>query len=240
MAKKERLQNGNPLNGPAFVDPDGWSASEWEDKELVEAAQRGDGRAYSELVERYHARVYGIVYRMCGPQDAEDLTQDVFVRALHALRRFQFQGQASFRTWLYRIAVNSAINELRRRGRANAACGPSFEELDENETGITERILPDYSWAPEVLVEREELRRAVHQTLAQLPPNHRAVIVLVDLEGLPYEEAAEILGCPLGTVKSRLARARAAFARVFRRYLNGHMRVSFEVTPVTFERDTDR
>ena len=240
MAYKEQSkQRRNPQDDGAFVDPDGWPASDWEDKRLVEAAQRGDGRAYAELVERYHGRVYGIVYRMCGPQDAEDLTQDVFVRALHALRRFQFQGQASFRTWLYRIAVNSAINELRRRGRVNASCGPSFEELDENESGVSERILPDYSWAPEVLVEREELRRAVHQTLRQLPPKHRAVIILVDLEGLPYEEAAEILGCPLGTVKSRLARARAAFARIFRRYLSGNMTVGFEIAAVRFERDQD-
>ncbi|MCD6350488.1 MAG: sigma-70 family RNA polymerase sigma factor [Armatimonadetes bacterium] len=196
-----------------------------EERGLVEAAQRGDGTAYAQLIDKYHARVYGIIYRMCGPNDAEDLTQDVFVRALRALRRFQFQGQASFRTWLYRIAVNSAINELRRRGRRAAVHGPSLDELQESDSGIGERLFPDYSHAPGVLLEREELRRAVHQALAQIAPNHRAVIVLVDLEGMPYEEAAQALGCPLGTVKSRLARARAAFAKAFERYLRGNMRV---------------
>ncbi|MBC7287768.1 MAG: sigma-70 family RNA polymerase sigma factor [Armatimonadetes bacterium] len=235
MRRERAATNRNSTEAAAFIDAADLDEQLWEDRRLVEAARHGDGRAYCELVERYHARVYGIIYRMCGPQDAEDLTQDVFVRALHALRRFQFQGHASFRTWLYRIAVNSAINELRRRGRANANCGPSLDELDSSESGATERILPDYSYAPHVLIEREELRRAVHETLRQLPANHRAVIVLVDLEGLPYEEAAQILGCPLGTVKSRLARARAAFARIFRRYLHGNMRVGLEYQKVKYE-----
>ncbi len=201
-----------------------------QERALVEAAQRGEGTAYAELIDRYHARIYGIIYRMCGPEDAEDLTQDVFVRALRALRRFQFRGDASFRTWLYRIAVNSAINELRRRGRRAAVHGPSLDELQESETGLGERILPDSTYAPSVIIEREEMRRAVHVALAQLAPKHRAVIVLVDLEGLPYEEAARILRCPLGTVKSRLARARAAFAKIFERYLKGTMQV-----PLTLE-----
>jgi RNA polymerase sigma-70 factor (ECF subfamily) len=217
---------GNSPAGPAFVETD-LPPSEEEERALVEAAQKGSAQAYAEIIERYHARVYGIIYRMCGPQDAEDLTQDVFVRALRALRRFQFQGQASLRTWLYRIAVNSAINELRRRGRRKALHGPSLEELQDSEGGGGERVLPDYSQVPSVLVEREELRRAVHQTLAQLSPKHRAVLVLVDLEGLPYEQAASIVGCPLGTLKSRLARARTVFARLFSRYLHGNMRVDY-------------
>lgn len=220
----------NPPGEPAFVDSGAAGADESEERELVEAAQRGDGTAYAELIDRYHARIYGIIYRMCGAEDAEDLTQDVFVRALRALRRFQFRGDASFRTWLYRIAVNSAINELRRRGRRAAVHGPSLDDLQAKESGLGERLFPDNTYAPAVIVEREELRRAVHIALAQLAPKHRAVIVLVDLEGLPYEEAAEILQCPLGTVKSRLARARAAFARIFERYLRGTMQV-----PLTIE-----
>ncbi len=195
------------------------------DRALVEAAKQGDGEAYAQLVDKYHARVYGIIYRMCGSSEAEDIAQDVFVRALRALRSFQFQGQASFRTWLYRIAVNAAINELRKRGRRSQVVGPSLEELQEADNGIAERIAPDYTQAPEVVAERRELQRAVRATLEHLTPKHRAVIVLVDLEGMPYEEAARALGCPSGTVKSRLARARAAFAKVFSRYREGKMRV---------------
>ncbi len=216
----------NSSQDDAFVELDTLDEDAEDERVLVEAAQSGDGTAYAQLIDRYHARVFGIIYRMCGPSDAEDLTQDVFVRGLRALRRFQFHGQASFRTWLYRIAVNSAINELRRRGRRAAFQGPSLDELEDTDRGLADRLLLDYSHAPAVLVERDELRRAVHQALAQLVPKHRAVIVLVDLEGLPYEEAAEVLGCPLGTVKSRLARARAAFAKVFEQYLHGNMRVS--------------
>lgn len=192
---------------------------------LVEAAKRGDGEAYAQLVDKYHARVYGIIYRMCGAAEAEDITQDVFVRALRALRSFQFQGQASFRTWLYRIAVNAAINELRKRGRRSQVVGASLEELQEADNGIAERLAPDTSQSPEIVLERKEVQRAVHAALSKLTPKHRAVITLVDLEGLPYEEAARILGCPSGTVKSRLARARAAFAKVFQRYQQGKMRI---------------
>ena len=195
------------------------------DRGLVEAAKRGDGAAYAQLIDKYHGRVFGIICRMCGYQDAEDIAQDVFVRALKALRNFQFHGQASFRTWLYRIAVNAAINELRTRGRRSHIIGPSLEEMEENDAGITERICPDWSQSPEVLVERDELRRAVHQALGQLSAGHRLVIVLVDLEGMPYEQAAKVVGCPVGTIKSRLARARAAFARVFEKYLRGRMRL---------------
>jgi len=215
----------NSYRDPAFVELGAENGEAAEERALVEAAQRGDGTAYAQLIDKYHARVYGIIYRMCGPNDAEDLTQDVFVRALRALRRFQFHGHASFRTWLYRIAVNSAINELRRRGRRAAIQGPSLDELQESDSGIGERMFPDYTHAPAVLLERDETRRAVHQALGQIAPKHRAVIVLVDLEGMHYEDAAQALGCPLGTVKSRLARARAAFAKAFQRYLHGNMRV---------------
>jgi RNA polymerase sigma-70 factor (ECF subfamily) len=97
--------------------------------------------------------------------------------------------------------------------------------MEENDAGITERICPDWSQSPEVLFERDELRQAVHQALAQLSAGHRLVIVLVDLEGMPYEQAAKVVGCPVGTIKSRLARARAAFARVFEKYMRGRMRL---------------
>lgn len=190
-----------------------------DDVQLVQAAQAGDVEAFSVLVDKYHSKIFGIVYRMCGPQEAEDLTQEIFLRALTALRKFQFQGESSYRTWLYRIAINACINELRRRKRRHLIEGPSLDELVETHKGLMERSIPDVSRMPHVLAERRELQELVQAIIQTLSPHHRAVITLIDLEGIEYEEAARIIGCPLGTLKSRLARARQALARKLRRYL---------------------
>jgi RNA polymerase sigma-70 factor (ECF subfamily) len=188
---------------------------------LVNAAQHGSAEAFGVLVDRYHRKVYGIVYRMCGAGDGEDLTQDIFLRALQALRSFKFQGEASFRTWLYRIAVNACINELRKRKRHREVDGPSLDEMVETEGGWVSRSVADNSHAPHEIVEQQETRAAVHTVLQTLSPKHQAVLTLVDLQGMEYEEAASTIGCPLGTLKSRVARARAAFAVKYRRYLQG-------------------
>lgn len=186
---------------------------------LVERARQGDTEAFGRLVDRYHRRVYGIVYRMCGADDAEDLTQDIFLKALAALRSFQFQGNASFRTWLYRIAVNASINELRRRKRRRAAEGPSLDAPVSTDDGAVERDLADeYDLAPAAEVERSETQRMVREVLARMRPQHRLVLTLIDLENMEYREAAALLKCPLGTLKSRVARAREAFAREYEKY----------------------
>jgi RNA polymerase sigma-70 factor (ECF subfamily) len=186
---------------------------------LVERARHGDTEAFGRLVDRYHRRVYGIVYRMCGTDDAEDLTQEIFLKALAALRSFQFQGNASFRTWLYRIAVNASINELRRRKRRRAAEGPSLDAPVSTDDGSVERDIADeYVPAPAAEVERSETQRAVREVLARMRPQHRLVLTLVDLENMEYREAAALLKCPLGTLKSRVARARETFAREYEKY----------------------
>jgi RNA polymerase sigma-70 factor, ECF subfamily len=192
----------------------------YEDAALVSAAQAGNADAYGTLVDKYHHKVFGIVYRMCGPSDADDITQEVFVRALTALRKFQFQGEASFRTWLYRIAINACINELRRRKRRQTIEGPSLDQDIETESGSISRTPPDTSRLPEKMLEQQELCHRVHEVLLTLTPKHRAVLTLVDLQGMDYEEAARTVGCPLGTLKSRVARARDAFGAKFRRYMN--------------------
>jgi RNA polymerase sigma-70 factor (ECF subfamily) len=186
---------------------------------LVDRAREGDATAFGVLVDRYYRRVYGVVYRMCGPDDAEDLTQEIFLKALGALRSFQFQGNASFRTWLYRIAVNAAINELRRRKRRRQVEGPSLDSPVATSDGEVERELPDeYAVAPALAAERRELQQVVHEVLSRIRPQHRLVLTLVDLESMEYKQAAEALGCPLGTLKSRVARAREAFAREYEKY----------------------
>jgi RNA polymerase sigma-70 factor (ECF subfamily) len=189
-----------------------------DDALLVAAAQQGQPDAFSTLVDRYHNKVFGIVYRMCGSGEAEDLTQEIFLRALTALRKFQFKGEASFRTWLYRIAVNACINELRRRKRRSLWEGPSLDEVVETSGGQLVREVADGGRLPHEVIEGRELQALVQSVIQSLSPAHRAVITLIDLEGLDYEEAARIIGCPLGTLKSRLARARQAFGRKLTRH----------------------
>ena len=182
------------------------------DSELVLGAQQGLERAFSAIVDRYHARIYGLVYRMCGPKEAEDLTQDVFLRALSRLHNFELRNEDSLRTWLYRIAMNVSINELRRMRRRRQLEGPSLDAAVQTQEGEIQRGVPDLSLMPHKIAEREETRELVHAIIRQMPPKYQQVLVLVDLEGMEYEETAAVIGCRVGTVKSRLSRAREAFA----------------------------
>jgi RNA polymerase sigma-70 factor (ECF subfamily) len=187
----------------------------------VARAQAGDPEAFGALVHKYQTKVYGIVYRMCGAgEDVADLGQEIFLRALTALRKFQYQGEASFRTWLYRIAVNVCINELRRRKRRRKVEGASLDEMVSTETGLVERMVPDRTTMPHHIAERKETHDIVHRLLQMMSPQHRAVLTLVDIQGMPYEEAAEIIRCNLGTLKSRLSRARRAFGVRYKQYLS--------------------
>ncbi len=189
-----------------------------DDSVLVKAAQQGQAEAFGVLVDRYHREIYGLAARICGLAVADDLTQDVFLKALEALQRFQFRGGAGFRTWLYRIAVNTAINELRQRKRHRQVMGPSLDEPVLTDEGSVQRQLSDTTAEPHRLAEQNEMQRVVNEVLEMLTEKQRTAVVLIDLQGLTYEEAAEVLGCPLGTLKSRLVRARAAFAEKFREY----------------------
>ncbi len=182
------------------------------DSELVLGAQQGLERAFSAIVDRYHAKIYGLVYRMCGAKEAEDLTQDVFLRALSRLDKFELRNEASLRTWLYRIAMNVSINELRRMRRRRQLEGPSLDAAVQTPEGEIPRGVPDLSRMPHTIAEREETRELVHAIIRQMPPKYQQVLVLIDLEGMEYEEAAAVIGCRIGTVKSRLSRAREALA----------------------------
>lgn len=182
------------------------------DRELVQDAQDGIERAFAAIVDRYHGRIYSLVYRICGSREAEDLTQEVFLRALGRLHRFKPQNEASLRTWLYRIAMNLSINELRRMQRRRQLEGPSLDAPIYPDGDVLQVAIADSSSAPDHLVERAETRQLVHAVIRQLPAKHQQVLVLVDLEGMEYEEAAGVLGCRIGTIKSRLSRARDAFA----------------------------
>ncbi len=197
---------------------EGKAGQDVDDSVLVKAAQQGEAEAFGILVDRYHRQIYGLAARMCGQAEADDLTQDVFVKALDALQRFQFHGGASFRTWLYRIGVNTAINELRQRKRQRQVIGPSLDEPVLTEDGPVQRQLGDNSEEPYRLTAQHDLQGAVNEVLGMLTEKQCAVLVMIDLQGLTYEEAADALDCPMGTLKSRLVRAREAFAEKFREH----------------------
>jgi RNA polymerase sigma-70 factor (ECF subfamily) len=165
------------------------------DEELVRAFLDGDPDAFTAIVERHERRVFNVAYRMLGRRDdAVDASQDVFLTCLRKLRGFR--GDAAFTTWLYRVTMNVCYDALRKRKREE----PPGEELPEVPA-------PDDTEATAV---------DVHRALGQLPEEFRAVVVLHDLQGQPYEAIAEMLGAPLGTVKSRLHRGRVLLGRILR------------------------
>jgi RNA polymerase sigma-70 factor, ECF subfamily len=178
------------------------------DDELVEVARRGSLPAFGELVERHRAVVYRVAVRMVGPDDADDVTQEAFLRAFHRLDRFR--SDSPFRSWLLRIAHNAALDALERRRRAPS----SSDELDADAADATAGALTDRTPADELEV--SERRQRLELKLEGLRPTHRAVLVLRDLEGLPYDEIAALTEMPLGSVKARLHRARAELIQILR------------------------
>ena len=171
---------------------------------LILDAQRGDLEAFNRLVLAYQDLVYTQAYRMMGETEAaEDAAQDAFIAAFRKLGSYR---GGSFKAWLLRIVTNLCYDELRRRKRRPTT---PLEPMDNDEEEIeSPRWLSDPNGTPEDETERIELARALQRCLDQLPPEFRAVVTLVDIQGMDYIEAAESMAKPLGTVKSRLARAR--------------------------------
>jgi RNA polymerase sigma-70 factor, ECF subfamily len=171
-----------------------------DDQSLIEACRAGRVEAFGALVRRYQDRLYPTLLRLTGcAEDAHDLLQDAFLRAFEKLGRFH--GDSSFYTWIYRIAVNLALSDRRRRRCTRRLPeGPEGMAIDPpDDPGQSDPSLP---------LERAERDDRVQEALNALAPDHRAVVVLKDLDGLRYEEIAAVLGVPVGTVRSRLHRAR--------------------------------
>jgi RNA polymerase sigma-70 factor, ECF subfamily len=172
--------------------------------DLILQAQAGDRHSFDQLVARAYPLVFNTAYRILGDHDsAADATQTSFVRAYRSLRTFR--RSSSFTTWLYRIVSNVCLDMVRRQKKH----GQSLT-LESEDEAPTERDIPDERGQPERLVMESELQQAVHKALAKLTMEHRVVLTLYDLAGFSYEEIAEMLKLPLGTVKSRLNRARLA------------------------------
>lgn len=180
------------------------------DEDLVQKVKGGDLDAFDQLVYRYEGKIYSVAYRFMGNHaDAGDLAQDTFARMYQALPGFR--GDSSFATWLYRIAANACRDELRKRQRRRSV---SMDELIEASPANVPAAASEY--LPEEVAQRHETQRQVQECLNQLSGDHKLILVMREIQGLSYEEIAGVLGCSLGTVKSRISRARNALKEKIR------------------------
>jgi len=183
--------------------------------DLVRRAQRGDLKAYDELVQRYQERIYATVYHMTSNhEDANDLAQDSFIKAYQALK--SFKGGSSFYTWLYRIAVNKTINFLKQRKNRNHM---SLNDLDFNTENNPDLVALISENTPRRDAGLKELQEKLNAALLKLSEPHRLVVVLHDVQGQSHEEIAEIMDCNIGTVRSRLFYARQQLQSLLTDYL---------------------
>lgn len=174
---------------------------ELSDMDILAEVGAGNVDAYGKIVGRYNGRLYNFIYRFVGDREtAEDIVQETFLRAFR--KRKEYRAIANFSTWLFTIAGNLAKSELRRRKRWRMF---SLERDEETDTGMD---LPDESARPDKVAESSIADVQIQQAIASLPDNYRQVILLRDVQGMSYQEISEIVDCPVGTVKSRVNRAR--------------------------------
>ena len=178
------------------------------ERALVQRCKDGDIGAFDELVRRYEKRVFGFAYRLAGNQDdASDVTQEAFIRVFNSIHTFR--GDAVFTTWIYRIVTNVYLDERKKSKSHRQTSLDDYIELDEN--AVTRQI-EDEGPTPDEIVETKERDRVVQEAVSSLPEYQRVIVVLYHMQSRSYEEIAEILHLPIGTVKSRLNRARLALA----------------------------
>ena len=175
------------------------------DLELVKQAQAGDVKAFELLVQRYQQKVAGVISKLIkDSHEIQDVAQEVFIKVYKALPKFR--GDSAFYTWIYRIAINTAKNHLVARGRRIQ--NSNIEPIEaESYSGGFERQNFD---TPDAEYERQEVEQVVHKAVSELPEDLKAAIVYREVDGLSYEEIAEKMDCPIGTVRSRIFRARDA------------------------------
>jgi len=181
------------------------------DRQLVERVQRGDKRAFELLVAKYQRKVVRLLTRVVrDPADVDDVAQETFIKAYRALGNFR--GESAFYTWLYRIAINTAKNHLAARSRRVQTSEADIEDAEEfdSATGLRDVATPD------AMLLSKQVGEAVNRAIEALPEDLRTAIVLREIEGLSYEEIAATMNCPIGTVRSRIFRAREAVAQALR------------------------
>ena len=190
-----------------------------EEASIIAELKSGSEDAYEWLIAHYHQPVYGLVYRILNdPADAADTTQEVFLKVFRGIRRFH--GEASLKTWIYRIAIHEASNQRRwwfRHKRRETTMEAQIGDADGQSFALKDTLVDEHD-SPFECAAHEEIRSRVEQELAQVQEPYRTTVILRDIEGLSYEEVAEILQVSLGTVKSRLMRGRLALKKRLETY----------------------
>ena len=182
--------------------------------DLVKRCQAGDTEAFDELVTRYRTRVFSMIYNMVhSEQDAWDLAQDSFLKAWKSIGRFR--GQSSFYTWIYRIVMNVTIDWLRKK-KIKGGDAEFDDAIQLREIDPASKTVPKTEALPHQLMERDEIRARIDNAIGQLSPEHRAVILMKEVDDMQYHEIAETLGCSIGTVMSRLFYARKKLQSLLR------------------------
>lgn len=188
------------------------------DQLLVERVQKGDKRAFDLLILKYQHRIVSLVSRyVSDSSEAQDVAQEAFIKAYRAIGRFR--GESAFYTWLYRIAINTAKNWIVAKNRRPPA--GDIDAGDAEQYGMSERL--QESSTPENEMMREEIERTVFDTIATLPEDLRTAIMLREMDGMSYEEIATTMECPIGTVRSRIFRAREAIDEKLKPLVGGHI-----------------
>jgi RNA polymerase sigma-70 factor, ECF subfamily len=184
---------------------------------LVQRVQAGEVGCFETLITKYRERIWGIVYHMTSNrEDASDLTQDTFIKAFQSINRFQ--GQSAFFTWLYRIAVNTTLNHLQKSKLRRFF---SLEKIrDEEPVGAVLDQLADPGNTSDRAACLSELQQILNEAMQKLSINHRTVVTLFEIDGLSHEEIAEVVGCSVGTVRSRLHYAKQQLQAELQTYLN--------------------
>ncbi len=183
------------------------------ERELIKKSQKGDIESFEKLISSYQKKVFNIAFGMMrNHDDAYDISQEVFIRVFKSIRKFK--GQSSFSTWLYRITTNACLDELRRRKNNKNII--SIDQEIQLEEGEVFRQIEDDGPTPELAAERNELREIIGEAISQLSDEHKEVIVLRDIQGFSYDDIADIIKCPQGTVKSRINRARRTLKEILK------------------------
>lgn len=176
--------------------------------------------SFDALVVKYHGKIYNLIYHQVGdPEDAADLTQETFVNAFKAFSRFR--GESKVYTWLCQIALNACKNRFRQRARLKPFIGPSLDEPLGDSPDAAGREIPDWTYAPDRALERQELQERVRRAIYSLPPDYRWIIIMRDLQDLTYQEIAQATGLSLEAVKTRLHRGRLMLRRKLEPYVKG-------------------
>jgi RNA polymerase sigma-70 factor (ECF subfamily) len=186
------------------------------DQQLVARVQKGDSRAFDMLVLKYQHRIMGLISRYVHDSDeVQDVAQEAFIKAYRALPRFR--GDSAFYTWLYRIAINTAKNHLVSRSRRPPGSDVEIEDAEYFEAGDALRTIE----TPETALFGAELKAVVERAIGELPDDLRTAVTLREFDGLSYEDIADVMDCPVGTVRSRIFRAREAIDKQVREQLDG-------------------